>query len=68
MSFTEEQKALIKTIAREELVSTQLCDEKMGNMEGDMKGLDKKIGGVSKQSWAIIFLLFGILIKPYLGI
>jgi hypothetical protein len=58
MAFTEEDKVVIKDIAMtaihdKKLQTEKMCDEKMDNMEGDMKV-------IRKQLWFLIAMVLGL--------
>ena len=61
MSFTDEDKSVIRDViadflTKRKLQTKEMCDEKMDNVEATVKSINVKL-------WAIILLLFGSLVN-----
>jgi hypothetical protein len=66
MSFTSEQRAVIKEIVADflrplNLMNEKTCTLKMDNQEDDMQRFEKRINSLSNKSWAIILMLLSLL-------
>ena len=69
MSFTEEDRAVIRDIIAKfltvkELRTEEMCNEKMDNMEENVKGLNNKLWAIILLSMSILgYNLFGALLR-----
>ena len=66
MSFTEEDKAVIRDIIAKfltdkKLQTEKMCEEKMDNMEGIMKEVKETVESFNRKLWTIIVLTISIL-------